>query len=132
MKLSRRTSLALLLLLAWPFGLQAAECYQYEPKKSHVPGTLKSRNIDPNDSHSRLILILVLDTPICVDGGEDPDLNVPVSGLKELQVLHKDPYRMKVLFDKKVQVDGWLFHKDSEDQVTKVLIDAKKIKSAAY
>lgn len=124
------TVAALLLPLTW--AGQAAECYSYEPVKSHVPGTLESRLQDPDDPDSRQILMLKLDAPICVEGGENPDLNIPESGLQELQVLYKDPYRIRVLVGKKVQVDGWLFHKDSDDQLTRVLIDAKKIKSASY
>ena len=125
------TSLALTLASGWPFGLLAAECMQYEPAKSHVPGTLESRP-DPVDPNGRETLMLLLDEPICVAGGEDTELNKPEQDIKELQVLYKDPYRIKVLVGKKVQIDGWLFHKDSEEQLTNVLIDAKKIKSASY
>ena len=131
MKQLPRTSLALALSLAWPFGLHAAECYQYEPDKSHVPGTLESR-ANPANPDGREILVLITEEPICVSGGEDAELNTPEQGIKELQVLYKDPRRIKVLIGKKVQVDGWLFHKDSDDQITEVLIDAKKVKSAAY
>lgn len=128
MKLKRIAAIALLGLS--PLGGQAADCYSYEPVKSHVPGTLDARPLDPNNPDSREVLMLKLDAPICVEGGENLDVNVPESGLTELQVLYKDPYRIKVLVGKKVQVDGWLFHKDSDDQLTNVLIDAKKIKPA--
>ncbi len=127
----KHQQLLLILALSLPLAVQAAECYEYEPEKSHVPGTLESRP-DPKDPDGREILMLVMDAPICVEGGENPELNVPEQGLNELQVLYKDPYRMKVLVGKKVQIDGWLFHKDSDDQLTRVLIDAKKIKPASY
>ena len=118
----------LLFTCAIPIGSQAADCYKYEPEKSHVPGTLASRS----DASGGDALMLVVDEPLCVDGGEDAELNKPEAGLKELQVLYKDPHRMKVLIGKKVQIDGWLFHKDSEEHLTEVLIDAKKIKPASY
>jgi hypothetical protein len=123
--------LAFALSGAWSLGAKAAECYSYEPDKSHVPGTLESR-ADPQNPEGREILMLITDEPICINGGEDPELNKPEQGIKELQVLYKDPYRIKVLVGKKVQVDGWLFHKDSDEQLTDVLIDAKKIKPASY
>ena len=113
-----------LLAVLLPGQLLAEECYKYEPEKSHIPGTLESRA----NSDGRDVFVLVADEPICVEGGENPELNVPEKDIKELQVLYKDPYRIQVLVGKKVQVDGWLFHKDSEDQVTKVLIDARKVK----
>lgn len=111
-----------------PASLWAAECYQYEPEKSHVPGTLQTRA----DSTGRDVFVLITEKPLCVQGGEDPDLNVPEKDITELQVLYKDPYRIQVLIGKKVQVDGWLFHNngDEPDYLTDVLIDARKIKPA--
>ena len=104
----------------------AAECYSYEPEKSHVPGTLKTKP----DADGREVFVLIADEPLCVEGGENPEENVPEKDVTELQVLYRDPYRIQGLIGKKVQVDGWLFHKDSDDQLTDVLIDARKIKPA--
>ncbi|MGB1581663.1 MAG: hypothetical protein ACPHER_09175 [Nevskiales bacterium] len=119
-----RKLLLTLLAACLPAQLWAADCYRYEPEKSHIPGTLESRA----DGSGRDVFVLIADEPLCVEGGENPEQNVPEKDIKELQVLYKDPYRIQVLVGKKVQVDGWLFHKDSDEQITDVLIDARKVK----
>ena len=120
----------------------AQRCLKYGPTVT-VAGTLRSQVFagPPNYESIRrgdrkeTAVILTLDAPICVTGGDTSDvLETPESGVRKIQlvVTKAAPWRtIRRLKNKRAIVTGTLFHGHSGYHQTDILIQVKTIRGTA-
>ena len=109
----------------------AAPCVQYEPVVVTVtgkilaredygpPGYGEDRAHDAKERH----LYIALDSPLCVDAGQDPD-NRREANVKLMEMVYGDYRFQKKWLGSHVSVTGTLFHAFSGHHHTRVLITA--------
>ena len=133
---------ATLLLLAG-FGTSASgqQCLEYGPTVS-LTGTLRSQVFPgpPNyesikrGDRKEMAIILTLAARACTTGNDPQGIDVPETGLREMQlVVTKEAHWKTVrrLIGKRVIVTGTLFHAHTGHHRTKVLVDVANIRAAA-
>jgi hypothetical protein len=126
--------LALLAVLA-AHSAHACEWLQYEPHIESIRGTLKVRSYDDpreNGSPKMQVMVLELPTPVCVHGAGDDDFNVEVRDVQRIQVVYNQKMRdsLRALLQKKVVLNGTLFHAQTAQHVETILITVASAEAA--
>ena len=131
----------LLLLVGFCASASGQKCLEYGPTVS-LTGTLRSQVFPgpPNyesikrGDRKETAIILTLVARACTTGNDPQGVDVPETGLREMQlVVTKDAYWKTVrrLMGKRAIVTGTLFHAHTGHQRTKVLVDVANIRAAA-
>jgi hypothetical protein len=119
----------------------AKKCLKYGPSVVTLTGTLRSQvfpgppnyeSIKTGDERETAI-ILTLVTETCTSGQDRESLEVPETGVREVQlVVTKDAYwkTIRRLMGKRARVTGTLFHAHTGHHRTKVLINVSQIRAA--
>jgi len=79
-------------------------------------------------------ILLTLTEPICTNGSGPAGIDVPESGLRDLQlVIAKDEEwpTIRRLIGKRAKVSGTLFHAHTGHHRTRVLLDVSQIRASA-
>ena len=118
----------------------AQKCFEYGPTVSLtgklsskiVPGPPNYSSIRKGDQKETLILV-TLTQPICTTGNDPAGIDVPETGLRDIQLsISKDndwPV-IRRLIGKRVTVSGTLFHAHTGHHRTKVLMDVSQVRAA--
>lgn len=100
----------------------AQDCLFYDPAAVELSGTLNKKTIN-----GETIWTIKLKKPICVEAKE----NVTEKNVEEIELIllpEKLPrYNTKLQEKAKAKIVGTLFHSQTEDDYTKVLVDVNEI-----
>ena len=80
------------------------------------------------------VLLLALAKPICTTGNDPAGVDVPETGIRDLQLAvtkDGDLPIIRRLIGKKVTLTGTLFHGHTGHHRTKVLLDVTKVRAAS-
>lgn len=133
------TTIGLFLILLDPTGpAMAADCLPYEPAVVTITGNTEAEfgygppgfGEDPAQDAKEQYVLLTLDHPICVSGGESGSMDEDVSRIQSIQLVfgihqHYDPQ----LLGQRVSVSGQLFHRISGGH-TDVMIEVATVQKA--
>jgi len=122
-------------------SLKAQKCLEYGPTVTLTgkvaskvfPGPPNYMSIRKGDRRETAIL-LTLAEPICTNGTDPAGIDVPESGLRDLQlVIAKDEEwpTIRRLIGKRAKVSGTLFHAHTGHHRTRVLLDVSQIRASA-
>jgi hypothetical protein len=117
-----------------------ADCLEYEPTtvklsgkvlREVCPGLPNFESVERGDEKC-IVWFLNLDKPLCVKGGENDPINIPVSNIKRVQlVLNSTQYKIyRTMVNNNVIVTGQLFHSYTGHHYAEVLLIVKTIEGA--
>ena len=121
-------------------SLQAQKCLEYGPTVTLTgkvaskvfPGPPNYMSIRKGDRKETAIL-LTLAVPICTNGNDPASIDVPESGLRDIQLAiakDQDWASIRRLIGKRATVLGTLFHSHTGHHRTRVLLDVSQIRAA--
>ena len=130
----------LLLIACFCSAASTQKCLEYGPMVS-LAGTLRSQVFagPPNyesikrGDRKETAIILTLLTRTCTTGNDPAGIDVPETGIREMQLVIKTAADWKTVrrrIGKRVKVTGTLFHAITGHHKTRVLIDVNDIRAA--
>lgn len=139
-KKTRLLTATLLLVTGYCSSAIAQTCLEYGPTVS-LTGTLRSQVFagPPNYESIRrgdrkeTAIILTLVTPTCTTGNDPAGIDVPETGIREMQLVvtkSADWNTIRRRMGKRVLVTGTLFHAITGHHRTKVLVDVASIRAS--
>ena len=139
---TRLLVMALLTVAGFCSSVSAQKCLKYGPTLVSLTGTLRSEMFPGSPNYESVkrgdrketAIILTLAAPTCTMGNDPQGLEVPETGIREVQlVVIKDAHWkiIRRLMGKRARVTGTLFHAHTGRHRTKVLIDVSNIRAAA-